>query len=184
VRITPPGGLEVDRIEFIDTPGVSEQYPPVIVNSDAEVAAAVAQGYVAPVWNEAAAKAAYNPPQVPENYSVSQYPKYIAAHDKVVSSFAEERAAREAERAKRMPTLAECGGDADKYGQALAAWLLAQAKPAAPAYTPAQARAAADVSESRVTALIAGGWLAEVDKCIPDSIIKAMAARDAADTQP
>jgi hypothetical protein len=178
-------------VERWKVPGSPERYPHRIVNDEEQEAAAIADGYrangvvQAPVARE-----------VPENYSGPQYPKFVASHGKIVNSEAEElalmsdaeravaeaeRAVAEAERAKRMPVLADFSGDADRYGQALAAWLLAQANMSrTPAYTPAQALSMAKISESRWQALISQGYLFEADKCSPDAITRAVAARDAA----
>ena len=95
----------------------------------------------------------------------------------------EQRAIAEAERAKRMPVLADFSADDDRYGQALVAWTLAQQANSskAPAYTPAQARSMAKISESRWLALISSGWLNEADRLNPDCIARAVAARDTFD---
>jgi hypothetical protein len=83
--ITPPGGLQVPYTKFLHTPGSPEKYPPVIVNNDAEVEAAVALGYTAPP-----VQVASTPSEVPRNYTASQYPKWIASHNRVVADAIEE----------------------------------------------------------------------------------------------
>jgi hypothetical protein len=57
---------------------------------------------------------------------------------------------------------------------------VAQAK-TTPAYTPAQVRSMAKISESRWLSLISSGWLNEADKLSPDCIVRAVAARDTFD---
>jgi hypothetical protein len=87
--ITPPGGLQVPYTKFLHTPGSPEKYPPVIVNNDAEVEAAVAKGYTPPAWNEESfVKHATD--QTPPAGSVQQYPKWIASHNRVVADAVEE----------------------------------------------------------------------------------------------
>jgi hypothetical protein len=126
----PINSLELPTNEFVYTPAIPEKWPPRIVNNEAEEAAAVAEGYRAAPGG---VQAPVEEDSTPHGYKPAPFPKWIAAHNRAVNSFEEElalmspeeRAAAEAERAKRKPVLTDFN-DVERYTQAVVAWTMAQ----------------------------------------------------------